>query len=233
MATFQPEPRIASLNHIVELLRTTATRAPAHQQLFGQSVRLAAGTEALVRLASTRDPTITDGAHVKRVATAAAQLRKEATAALDRMNAAVQSGMDEIAKSRNTKVRLIPDPAYASEVRAHYRSLDHVKQFALLGELVDGNRGPELAAIVKAPASLTGITPDIAQRFTTAIHEKHSPQEMEAEAALMKAFEAALTALTPAREVVEAYSDPVRMAEITKAEEAASAAAAQFKSALP
>ena len=227
-----PHPKTQALRALVARIPTNHPEAfkPPHVQLQGNVERLAAAAEALSNLHSIRNPTETDGAHTKKVSTAAARLKAEAEAMLSRMNTTVHTGMDAIQKSINAKVKLNPD-AYAPEIRAAFRGKSQVEKFKLLGELVESNRGPELAAIVRAPDTLTGLTKEHKDRFAAAIVARHAPDEAEAEKALMASFDAALVAVGVAKDVSAVYSDPVALAEITAAENAAAAAAKSFQEA--
>jgi hypothetical protein len=223
-------PKVRALQALAQHLTERLPSGDGHdawRALHGEVTRLASTAEALRNLHATRNPTETDAAHVKRVATAAAKFAKESEAALARANAHLQTGLATIAQRVKAKVRLVPD-AYASEIRAAYRAMPEQEKLATLKELVDGNRGPEFAAIIKAPRTLTGLPEAQRKQYEDSFISTHAPEEMRAEEALMDAFEHALTSTRTAGEVARTYSNPAALAEITRAETAAAAAAKAF-----
>jgi len=70
MPEFRYQPRIATLDHLTEHFRQLADRGPAYQTFFAEVARLAAGAKALVELHASRDPTLPEAAHIKKIATA-------------------------------------------------------------------------------------------------------------------------------------------------------------------
>ncbi len=225
------EPKMRAL---VALAQRFASKLPegeghtARRQILGQVSNLTEAAQALHNLRVTKDPTVTDGAHQKRVILAADRLGKETTAALNRILKIAGDGHADITARIQAKTKLAPD-SYASEVRAVYRGLaSQTEKTKLLGELVEQGRGPELAALVKAPISLTGMQEEFRQRWETAFVAKHAPEEVSEAAALEEAFSDALVTTRTTGEIANILADPVKLAEITRAEAAAAAAAQAF-----
>src|SRR3954464_5173598 len=121
--TFRAEPRIQALNHLRDRLAQMTTRGPAYQAFFSEISQYASAVQALANLHSNRDPTITDAAHIKKVATYAKQLEKIIDPSFGRMSRAVSAQMAEIDRRKAQKVKLAPD-GYASEIRQIFRQLE-------------------------------------------------------------------------------------------------------------
>jgi len=186
---------------------------------------------ALRDLHATRNPTETDGAHTKRVATAAQKFAKEIEAARERAAKVARDGLAGIEAQISTKAKLVPD-AYAAEVRAMWRGMTSTEQVRLLSELIEQNRGPEFAAIVKAPRTLTGMPEAQRQHYEAAYVEKHAGPELLDRRGVADALEAANVAAGVAAEIASAYNDPGTLRDIARAEAAAAAASKKFDAAV-
>lgn len=225
-----PHPKVRALRAIAEHLTDHLPSGDIDSRwwvLHGVVSHLAEGAEALGNLHAIRNPVETDGAHIKRVAEAAVKFGKEAEAVLGRANKTVQDGYTDIEKRVRQKVRLAPD-AYASEVRQAWRGMSEKEKVNALKELIDGNCGPELAAIIKAPSILTGMAEKHRQEYESAFIAKHAPEELRARESLAEAFDTVLVSARTASEVALAYADPAVLAEIAHAEAAAKTAAKTF-----
>ncbi len=202
------------------------------RKLQAEILRLRDGVNALGTLNSTPNPTETQATHERRVAVAAGKFDKSITATRDRMQSIVKEGLWEIAKRIDLKVNLHQD-GFASEVRASYRLMSGVEKAAVLHELAESNRGPELAALIKSPRLLTGISEEMQSRFENFIIAKHAPDEYYEQAALMESFDAALLVAPDfARDMATEYADPVKLAKIAADEAAAIAAVAKLDAAI-
>jgi hypothetical protein len=222
------EPKVRAQRALLDRF-TSKHAAVAGPRLFmqGQLTRLTEGAEALHTLFVTRDPTITDGAHIKRTTLAAERLGKETTATINRLSSAFQDGLADLTRRIAAKVHLVPHPD-AAEIRAVFRGMNTTERTALLGKLVAEGRGPELAALVKTSGLLTGLSPEHQQRYEAAFISQHAPDEAAEEAALKAAFDDALVSTRVAGEIAAAYANPAKLAEIAAAEKAAAAAASAF-----
>lgn len=227
------EPKIRALAAIAARMLERVPSDEGHpaprRQIYGQVSALTEAAQALHNLHVNRDPTVTDGAHLKRVSLAASRLGRETTATINRIARITAEGRSDIAARVRVKARLAPD-AYASEIRAAYRAMTPTEKTTTLRELIEQNRGPEVAAIIKAPILLTGMSEHHRQQYEAAFISKNAPDEMQEEAALQRAFDDALVSTRVAGEIAEAYSDPGKLAEITRGEAAAAAAAQAFNS---
>jgi hypothetical protein len=224
------EPKVRALQALSTRMLDRVPSGAGHdawRELWAQVNHLAETATALHNLHVTRNPTENDAAHLKRVATAAAKLKHVADDALDRSNRTRESGLAAIKARIAAKVRLVPD-AYAAEIRAAYRAMSSAAQTTMLRELIEQNRGPEVAAIVKAPALLTGMSEQHRAQYEAAFIATNAPEEVTAQEALAFAHETALVSARTASEVAREYSDPAALAKITAAESAAAAAAKVF-----
>lgn len=226
-------PNVRALAHIVSRITGSLPEAghPSSRRLHAEATRLRNGAEALANMYATANPTETVAANEKRVALAAKRYAAETLATRDRMHTILREGLIEVEKRINAKVNLTPND-FAAEIRAMYRQMDGAARSSLLADLVNANRGPELAAIVKAPAILTGIDETLQSRMAEAIVAKHAPDEFAEQAAMLEVFDSTLTAASVASKVADDYSDPARLASIERGEAMAAAAAAEFANAL-
>jgi hypothetical protein len=204
---------------------------PAAQQMQAQVNRIRQGAEALDRANANRNPLETRAAHMKKIAAMARKLDQETVAVINRTaviwgeaHAAVQRRIEE-------KVDLRPD-SFAQEIRSAFRALDAEAQAALIKDLIDGNRGPEMAAIVRAPAVLTGISEDRRAMYERAIVSKHAGNELDEQARLAEVFEAVSAVSRTAGNFTKSLTDPVEFARIEREEAAANAAGADFDQSL-
>jgi hypothetical protein len=227
--TVRVDPKVRALRAIAERLtaKLPGEGHAASHQVHHHVTRLADAAEALHTLRLTRDPSQTDAAHTKKVCLAAERLNKDVTATLNGILKITGDGHANIDARINAKTKLNPD-AYASEVRAVYRSKSATDQMQLLKEFVDQNRAAELAAIIKAPTSLTGMSEEHRQRWESAFIAKHAPEELAERALLEDAFSDATVSTRTAGELATAYSDPLKLAAIQKAEAVAAAAQQAF-----
>jgi hypothetical protein len=201
--------------------------AQAYSAVLQELNQLVEGATALENLRAARNPTETDAAHIKRVASAAQKYAKEVEAVFERANKAVSAGLGAIEARIRAKTQLVPD-AYAAEVRALYRGMSNAEKVKLLGELLDEKRGPEFAAIIKAPRSLTGMPEAQRQQFEAAFIAKHAAEELIDQQGLREALDTANIAVETARQIATAYDNPSTLAEIARAEAAAAAASKTF-----
>lgn len=203
----------------------------ATRKIHAEVIRLQNGANALEKLYATRNPIDTPAAHEKRIATASRKYGEDVKASLGRLSTIVHDGLVDVEKRTSAKVNLVAD-GFAQEIRSAFRAMNNTQRVELLNELVESNRAPELAAIVKAPGILTGISDEMSTQYAGLIVSKHAPQEAAEQARLMTALEAAVTATKVGDQVAAAYSDPINLSQIERGEEQARAADAAFASAL-
>ena len=221
-----------ALNHLVErVVRGLPEEGhAASRRLQAEVRRLRNGVEAMGKLHVMKNPLDSAPMHEKKVSSAARRLATEVSAAHERLHTIVREGLIDISARIKSKVNLEPD-GFAAEIRSAFRNMEKADQFTLLNELVKANRGAELAAIVKSPAILTGISPELQAQYAELIVSHHAPAEFAEQAALMEAMNVTLTATSVARKAAEDYSDPIKLASIERGESDAAAADAAFANA--
>lgn len=224
------DPKVTAL---VELAKRLSAKLPsgeghaATRQVLGATLQLTEAARALHNLRTTRNPTETEGAHQKRVSLAAERLGRETTSTINRITSFLRAGHADLSARIAEKTKLTPD-SYAAEIRAVYRSMTQAERAKLLSDLVDGGRGPELAALANAPPSLTGMSPEHRQQYLAAFIAHNAPAESAEAALLDEVYSDALVSTQTAGALADAYADPSKLAEITRAEAAAEAAAKAF-----
>lgn len=201
------------------------------RQMQNEITRLSKGAAALDSVFANRSPLETEGAHMVKVAGMARKFDREITAAMNRISEVYREGERDLQRRIDEKVNLKPD-AFAEEIRAAFRSLDSRAKLKLLHELADANRGPELAAIVRAPVILTGIAEEHRARFEEAILAKHAPAELAERAGLASVFEEGFAATSIAAGAAKAFTDPGKLAQIEREAESASVASEAFNQSL-
>lgn len=203
----------------------------AFTHLHGLATNLRNAVEAIGKLHDTPNPTETREAHIKRITVAAGQLSNKVKETQERINSVVQQGLKDIDQRIGSKVKLVPD-GYAAEIRQAFRAMSHTERINLLGQLAQENRGVELAAIIKAPALLTGINPEMQSQFEEVIISKHASEEWEERNALMESFDTALVACGVGVNAATEYSYQGKAAFIAKQEDAANQANSAFAASL-
>lgn len=197
------------------------------RSLQGVVNRLHSGAAALDSVNRNRSPLETESAHAIKVANMARKLDKEVTVSMNRLGEVLRGGMNDAQRRIDEKINLKPD-AFASEIRAAFRSLSAKAKGELINQLVEENRGPELAAIVKAPSVLTGISDGQRAQYEEMIISKHAPAELDEQRALQGIFEEGFAATSTAASFAQSLIDPSRLARIEREAAASSAAGEAF-----
>jgi hypothetical protein len=220
--------RVAAMETLTQRMTENVPANHQHaQKMIDVVVQLKNSVKALGQLYETPDPTVTRAAHDKRVQSAATKLSDQRRSSFQRIQDILQQGMRDIDARIDAKVNLKPNE-FAAEIRAMFRNLKPGEQATLLSKLAIGNKGPEIAAIICAPAVLTGISDELQMRYQDQIISIHARAEFEEKKALMDAFQPALVATDVAKDTAADFSDPARLAAIEHGEAAAAAAIAAF-----
>lgn len=230
-------PSSYPLLNAIEAMTVTLSEAtiseghPARAALLAEVQRLGSAARALASLADAPDPTATSAAHAKRLMDAATKLIAQVTAARERLHKINREGLQDLENSIAAKVNLKPD-GDAAEVRATFRTLGNTRQQQVLAELSNENRGPELAALILAKRTTTGLTKETCDRFRELIIATHAAEEHDQSEALMEAFLQAFDVTTTIVRFAERFIDPATRARIERGETAAAAAVAAFEQAV-
>ena len=225
-------------DHMVRALEAMSAQMtaalPDHEtarQLRAEMNGLRLKAEALDNVNQRRSPLETPAAHAMKVAKRARAFDSEVTAALNRSSQLWAKAREAADRRIAEKVDLRPD-AFASEIRSAFRTLSPQKQNDLIKELVDSNRGPELAAIVKAPVVLTGITEAQRAVYEQSIIARHAAPEFEEMGLLDEVYEITVAGTRAAGSFAKSLNDPAKLAAIESAAASADEADAAFNQTL-
>lgn len=225
------DPMVSAIGAIVDRMTSEIGDHSVARQLKAEADRLRRGAEALDNVRRNRSPLDTKEAHTLKVAKAARKYEAEVEAVRGRAHEIFGRGIGEISGRIVNKVDLKPS-AFAQEIRTAFRELNSKAKTELINELVAGNRGPELAAIVDAPSVLTGISDQQRSMYRQAIISKHAAAEMDEQEKLTDVFEASLDAAKAATGLVRRLADPGELAHIEHVDAAAKEASAAFNESL-
>ena len=222
-----PDHGVRAIAAIAERMLKDLPDHPTALRLQSEVNKLRNGAEALDKVRANRSPLDTREAHALKVGKLAKQFESEAIASLNRSIQYWAEGYDDIERRIAQKVDLTPN-AFAQEIRSAFRTLSRKDKIELLGQLVKENRGPELAAIVKAPSVLSGISDDERAKFEESIIGMHASAEIEERAKLEDVFNAMNRAQDTASNIVKRFRDPAQLADIERAAADADAAGDAF-----
>ena len=231
MARDTRDPMVKAIEAIGGRMVKDLPDHPTAKQLQGMVNRLHGATEALDRVMTNRNPLDTPDAHALKVAKMARKLDTEILASLNQSGRIWADGVQAVQRRIDEKVDLRPD-AFATEIRGAFRGLDSKAKAALLKELVEGNRGPELAAIVRAPSVVAGISDKEKADYEKAIVGKHAAAEIDEQDKLGEVFEAIMVAHRAATDFAKRLTDPDKVAAIERGAAQAAAAGAAFDQSL-
>jgi hypothetical protein len=201
------------------------------RKLHAEVNRLYNGAKALDAMNASRNPLDTEARHMKKVADAARKFDREVTAAINRAGEITREGTADAQRRIDEKINLKPD-ADAKEIREVFRAMKREDKLAYLSNLIDEKNGPELAAIIRAKPSLTGLTAAEHADFEAAVTSRHASAELEEQEKLQEAFNDAIMAFTTAGKFAGKLNDPLKIAEIERREAAAIEAGADFDQSL-
>ena len=224
-------PQVSAIEALVERMLGDRPNHQVAQRLQAEVQRLRDRARQLDDMNISRTPLDTDAAHALKVAKAARKLGEERAAAFDRIVKIWADGRQNLQRQIEDKINLKPD-GFAAEIRTAFRSLDAKGKAALLDRLIEENRGPEMAAILKAPAMLSGISDEQRAVYEQAITSKHAGDLVEEQAYLDGVYEAATASERAVADLVKGLTDPHKLAQIEREDTAARNAAAAFDQSL-
>lgn len=225
------DPMVKAIEAISNMMVEDLPDHPTAKQMQGMVNRLRSATEALDNVAVNRNPLDTSDAHSLKVAKMARKLNVEITASLNQSLQIWSAGYNDIQRRIDGKVDLKPS-AFAAEIRATFRGLKTEDKADLLKELVDGNRGPELAAIVHAPALVAGLSDKEKAAYEQAIVGRHAAAEVDEMQKLDGVYQGAMAAHRAATDFARQLENPSKVAAIERGAEASNAAGAAFDQSL-
>jgi hypothetical protein len=227
MAKDTRDPMVKAIEVIAQRMTMDLPDHKAALQMQAEVNRLRLRGEALDNVNKTRSPLDTPAAHALKVAKLARSFDKETTDALNRATRIWADAYKDTQTRIDDKVNLRPD-AFAPEIRAAFRTLSSKAKADLITQLVKENRGPELAAIVKAPAVLTGITDEARAAYENMMLVTYAAPEVDELAKLEDLLSSVTAATRASSNMVKDLTDPRKLAEIESQAAAADQASAAF-----
>jgi hypothetical protein len=227
MAKDMRDPMVRAIEVIAQRMTMDLPDHKAALQMQAEVNRLKLRGEALDNVNRTRSPLDTPAAHALKVAKLARSFDKETTDALNRATRIWADAYKDTQTRIDDKVNLRPD-AFAPEIRAAFRTLSSKAKADLITQLVKENRGPELAAIVKAPAVLTGITDEARAAYENMMLVTYAAPEVDELAKLEDLLSSVTAATRASSNMVKDLTDPRKLAEIESQAAAADQASAAF-----
>ncbi|WP_324742082.1 hypothetical protein U8326_02240 [Tsuneonella sp. CC-YZS046] len=203
----------------------------AARRFLAEVNRVHAGAAALDNVRANRSPLDTAEGHALKVGKLAKKFDNEVTAVINRSGEIWREGMSDVQRRIDEKIDLKPN-AFAEEIRATFRTMNRKSKVELLGQLVKENRGPELAAIVKAPSILSGISDAERADYERAIISMHAPKELAEQTWLDELFDSVGIVATTSSGLVRDFMDPGELARIERAEASAVEAGEAFDQSL-
>lgn len=223
--------RIRALAAVADRMRAEVGDHPAAQRMLAEANKLAQNAEALDNINARRRPSETEAAHVLRVAERARAFDREITAGIQRMGRAFAEGMQDVQQRIDSATNLKPN-AFAGEIRAAFRELSGKARDKQVTEWMEAGAGAELAAILRAPGLLTGLSDAQRSAYERSYTAKHAGEELDEQAMLESAFNSFTTIQQTAGAFAASLLDPHKLAEIEKGEADARAADQAFKQSL-
>lgn len=143
--------------------------------------------EKIVEAVKKPDPSSTEDGHFLEMRELA---YKRATAAAKKNDAAMERAKAEIAASKNalrSQLGLVED-SRAAEIRGYLRTLGQEERSQILNNAIDGGDAATIAAVIHAPAYLSGETAERGARFKERYEKQHGGDLAERTADLEQAL---------------------------------------------
>lgn len=220
----------ASISKIVERarVRIDGKQFRYSDEMINRALTLQHAVQALGDMHANPSPMMTEAVNAKRVADASTKLQAKADTALRELNNLAQSGISDIQARIDAKAGWQQD-SYAQEVRAVFRGLSATEKQQSLKKLFDANDQHALSALLKAPASVTGIDGEQCSKMVQAHELRCSPDEFTEREELFTSLNEALLCVGEARKASGAFVDPAKMNAYEIAEGRAVAAQSAFE----
>ncbi|MDZ4136682.1 MAG: hypothetical protein U1D06_13990, partial [Paracoccaceae bacterium] len=185
---------------------------------------------------SNRNPADTDAVHVKKAHDAGARLAKAAEATKTRANDLLSTHSQRISAALAERTGLRPAETLEgimaqSELRAVVRAMPASKRNEVLRDAVKAKDAKTLAALLTAPALVTGIDPNYAGEMRTAYESAVAPELLDEMNMLIETDDALQAVMRTAETAARDTQDPAAVQAFIRAENAAQEAKAAFDSA--
>lgn len=216
-----------SLEIMLHRMEGFATGGPGQGQILGDMRRMAEAVGALAALAESTDD-LTSEQRLTRTTKAAAKLVTSLPAfseRLDKLDAETQQAF-ELAFAQNSG---LIQTERAAEIRAHVKNLKDIGERSnFLQTLLKTGDNESMAAVVFAPAFLSGLDAITHSRFRTQIEETRLPELTQNREVFAELSGNLRTALTVAEKAIREFSNPRLLAEMEQRALAAKEAEARL-----
>jgi len=218
-------------NAIASIIGNTRATSDHSKKMLTVQNRIMAATQALENLAATRDPTMTNQAHILQIAKAAERLQKTIERENEVMNTLRTAAYTDLSAKVDHKANLKLDPQYADAVLRRFQTLKSADQAGLIGDLMRMKDGPSLAAILNAPSAASGIAPDMRNRYIETYQKSAAPAEYAEMSEMADADSATGAVFRAATRSATELSDPRVVSEILSQQERSQTASGAFDAA--
>lgn len=226
-----PDTSVQAIGAIADRMLERAGDSQGARKIHAEVQRIRSAAEGLDEFNRNRSPHRTQATHTVEVAKRARSFDREVTALINRAAATCGAARKEIEQRIADKINLKPDD-YAREIRDRFWSMGAKAKTDYLNELVEQNRGPELAAIVLAPPGAVGITKERQDKYAHVLKARHAAAELDELSRVDEALEATFTVVNTVTGYVKRLTAPSLLEPIERAEAASAAASQAFEQAL-
>lgn len=217
---------IAHLNAGIKA-RHGSSLKPHTNHLMAEAARLEKAVKALGDVYARKSPLDTDAAHFKKVAHHARRLEKETADASNRIKNLQIASITRVQDSITERLNLNETP-YAGELRQTLRGMDNKDRHSAIKQLMQQGDSASMAAILKAPAMLSGITEELQNRYIVSYEEAQAPDLVLERADLVETVADLHAMVNASGKAAESFLDPARIRDIEEGERLAGEAESSF-----
>lgn len=216
---------------IGERMESSATNSGYAKKHLAEVNKMRSAVAGLEKLATSKNMKDTEGAHLSKVAKSTKRLETQVDGYLNRINDIYREGMIDIDSRIKSQAKLTPSK-HAAEIRQAFRDMKPDQRSDAFNEALKNQNTEVLAAILDAPAIVSGVDDEIKNRYREAIEKVMAPEAYAEREALHDSLNSSLIALKSVRNAIKDGFDPVKLAEIDAAEQAHQEATQAFESAM-
>jgi len=204
--------------------RSTVEQRRIHSLADG----LAFKVKALEDIAANRSPSETDAAHVKRLAQSAKRLEKAREEAEAKAHEIYSEASTSLTDQMNRAAGLIPSK-YEAEIRQAVRGMSSEQRTDFMNQALKEGNSEVMAAVIDAPAVLSGINPELQGRYRESMWQSKAPELYKAMENTGDMFSEILTVTHNVGRAVQEGFDPAELGKIEAAEAAHADANRRFE----
>ena len=219
---------ITSINErIEERIPTEPGRSSLSTRLHREAQIIERAVGALNKVEANYNPAITEAAHLKKVANMASVLKRKVSESRVRIKSTQQELFTQLDKNITDTINL-KENGYAGEVRSSLRVMTEKNRNTAIQSLINSGDSESLAASLNAPAVLTGLTPDLQDKYRMSYEESHAPHLVKQRADALKTIGDLDAVCNTAVSAADNLVDDERMEEIDRDIAASDEAHTQF-----